>query len=305
MIAFLLSFLQFTAFVFLNKLTLPARSFALNPYLALLDNLSNRLIAFVRSGLPLSPRILCFLIGGLALAGRTALVAKSGFNILSLGGLYTYTFAPTGFIEWFGVAMLQFLAFCAALFSAYILLRLWHFGKELPGYTGDILKQALRPFSYASFLLQILALMIIAAALIFLCEHFAVGSLNSEFSASSRELFAKAQLPNLFDLSQLSPMMRNSFLTGFSIIATIADLTHFIFLLILLSLFSLLFRARGTDFFVQDALTLMQGRLPTLRIGALNLTPIVVFFLLNLIMIILLQGFLIAIWGLNHVVQTL
>lgn len=300
---FLVSLLNFLCLVLIVRLTLPARYALLNPYAATVDALLARLLGFLRSALPLPTRAHCFVVLALALAAQAALAVRHGSPVVAVSAFALFAYPVKGFLGWLGVVALRFFGFYVALLSAALFLRLWHLNHPLPGYTGDLLRLAARPLSPLPLWGQALGTLIAALAFAALASGCASEAMWPMAQAEEvQALLAQMGLSNLFDLSAFTPGARLLFLTGTTLVGVVAQTQAFMSLLFLVYLVCLLLRAQPTLFFLSDALRLLTGPIPPLRLGPLNLAPVAAYLLFGLISSLLTAGLLLLARLASHVV---
>ena len=304
MAGFFQSLLHLLALIVLVRLLLPARYAVLNPYAAAADTLLNRILGFLRGGIPLPPKGLCLILLGLSLALRAALSYKQGDATVSMSLFATAVFAPKTFLGWLWLEVIEFTGYYLNLLSAVFFLRLWHRSRALPGYTGNLLELGTHPFSRLNG--WMLAGAVAALACVFV--SMIVGTVPSpiHYTISDiqnfREAFEALKVSNPFDLSSLPMPLRLITLAGLTVIDTLGQLQHFLFMLLLLALFAMLFGSPSLRMFLADMFKLLQGPLPNLRIGPIDLSPLLTFFVLGALRSLLIVVFLLLIRGLIHVV---
>ncbi len=282
--AFLVSLLNLFGLVLVVRLTLPERYALLNPYAAAMDTLLDRLFAFLRTGLPLPRKGLCALLLVLVLAVQAALVARQGAALVAINAFALFSYPARSFLDWLGVAALRFLGFYVALQCAVLFLRLWHLGRRLPGYTGDLLHLAARPFSMRSLGLQCVCTLLMALGYVALVAHTAAEVTWPMSQVQEiRDLFTSLGLPNAFDLSTLTASTRMLFLAGVLVVGVAAQAQNFLFMVFVALLITRLFKAQPTMFFLMDAMRLLTGPIKSFHLGPVDMAPLAAYFLLGLI----------------------
>ena len=297
------SLLNLFAIILLVRLSLPERYLLLSPYAAATDNLLKRIFAFMRSALPLPAKGLCILLLGLLLALQAALAFHKGDAAINFGALASFTFAPQGFFDWFALAALRLLGLYTSLLAANIILRLCHLGRVLPGATGDLLTLAGRPFTSLRLIPLTLCALGLATLYIALCAHAATGlSWPMAQIPAVAQLFQSRGLPNLFDLSHLPLIAQVATLVGYVFIDILIQVQSFMFMLLVILFICALMRAQNSTLFLFDLLRLLCGALPPIRLGSLNLTPLVAYFLYGFTYSLFTAGLFLLIRGVCHVV---
>ena len=305
MASLLFAFLQLLGLALVVRLTLPTRYVLLNPYAAACDTLLGRLIRLVRTAIPLPDKPLCVVLLGLDLSACAALLTRLGGPELVLGGFAVATYPARGFLGGLGVEVLRFAGFNIALLAGVAFLRLWHLGRPLPGYTGDLLRVACNPFMRLPLWGQVGGVAALAVAYVGIALAFA-----SEVAYPAAEVFARLAetLPgvgvasNLFDLSAFPLPLRAFFLAGMTVIDVIGSLGYYIFLLLLMALVAALLGSQPMVFFLNDALRLLTGPIPPLRLGPIDFAPLVALLALGALESVLGMGLLFLTHGVAHVV---
>ncbi len=302
-LSLLLSFLHLLALVLVVRLTLPARYFFVNPYLLAIDTLTGRLLNNLRTALPLPTQPLCLLTLGLILAARAALSTKVGTPSITLSGVAIAGYDVTGFLGWFGVEVLRFIGFYIAVLTCGFLLRLWHLGKPLPGYSGDILKVASRPFSHLPLPTQAVGIILLTTAYILLVTGTASTILYPlAQNPDVQRLFTQAHLPNIFNFGELEAGVRLLLLVGLAILDVLAAIQGTIFILILMLIITMIMGTSPMGLFLMDVKRLICGPIPPLRVGPLDLSLPLLYIVLLLIYIFLASGLFIVAVGVSYVV---
>ena len=287
MASLLFAFLHLLALALVVRLTLPPRAVPANPYALACDTLLGRLLRAVRPALPLPDKLLCVVLLALDLSACAALLTKLGGPELPLGGFAVVTYPARGFLGWLGLEALRFAGFYLAILTGGLLLRLWHLGRALPGYTGDLLRLAGNPFTrlplgWQAAGVAALSLAYVGVALLFADKvEYPVAALMAELS---RSLPGAASLaPGLFDFSSYAAPLRVILLAGLTVVDVIGNLSYYVFLLLLMLLLATLLGSRPMAFFLNDAVRLLTGPIPPLRLGPLDFAPVVALFALSLI----------------------
>lgn len=299
----LVSLLNLLGLLLLVRLTLPARYALLNPYAAAVDGLLGRLLAFLRTALPLPPKGLCLVLLALTLASQAALAARQGVAAVEVGMFALFAYPAKGFLGWLGVAALRFLGFYVAVLGSALFLRLWHLGRPLPGYAGDLIRLAARPLTPLPLWAQAAGTALMVLAFVALAEGTASGvTWPMAQVAEAQGLFAGLGLPNVFDLSVLSPAARLPFLAGMLLVGVVGQAQTFLVLLLIALFLSRLMGAQPTVFFLSDAVRLLTGPIPPFRVGPVDLSPLAAYFLLGLLYALLSGILLLAVRVASHVV---
>lgn len=300
----LVSLLNLFGLMLIVRLTLPERYVLLNPYAAAVDNLFARLLSLLRGALPLPPRGMCLALLALTLSAQAALAFRQGGGaVVPVSAFAHFVYPAEGFPGWLGVATLRFLGFYASLQSAALFLRLWHLGRPLPGYTGDLMCLAGRPLTSLPLWAQALGAAAVAFAFVALSAGLASEAIWPMAQAKEMQtLLADMGLPNVFDLAALTPKARLLFLTGTVLVGVATQAQGFLLMLLFVLLLCALLRAKPTVYFLSDAVRLLTGPIPTFRLGPLNLAPLAAYFLLGLLATLLTGGLLLAARLASHVV---
>lgn len=280
----LLSLLQWLALVAFVRACLPPKYLLLNPFAAWADRLFDKLLGALHSALLLPPRALSVVVLAMALSARAALLRRFATATVSVDFYAVYLFPAQGFLEWLAVAAVQFLWFWWALATAGLLLKLLHRAKVLPGYSGDLLAFLTRPLSQMPRSLAAPILLAGWVGLIALCQA-AAGQVLYPLSevAQVSELFRQWGLSNPFDLTPLPVALRLTFLAGTAALALLTIFRSLLFLTFILGLLAALVKSRSLTALMDDLLRLLGGFLPTFRVGPLNLSPILAYFVYGLL----------------------
>lgn len=290
---FLVSLLNLFGLVLVVRLTLPARYALLNPYAAAVDGLLSRLFGFLRSALPLPPKGLCLVVLALVLASQAALAARQGLAVVNVSVFALFSYPAKGFLGWLEVATLRFFGFYVTLQAAALFLRLWHLGRPLPGFTGDLLRLAGRPLTSLPLWGQLLGTALVLFTFVSLAAGRASGTVWPMAEAAEVQgLLGGMGLPNVFDLSALPAGIRNLFLAGALFAGVAIQAQGFLLLLLIVLLISHLLRAAPTIFFLTDAVRLFTGPIPPFRLGAFDLSPLAAYFALGMLSFLLTGGLL-------------
>lgn len=278
----LLSLLHLLILVSLIRLLLPKNYVVLNPYGAGIDQLFTRLLGLLRSALPIGVKPLCGVIILLALAARATLLFKLGAADFQIGVFFVAHFAPTTFLEWVAFECLDFLAFWFTLQASVFLLRLWHFLRPLPGFVGDLMRHATHPLSSIPLWGQAPILIIWAALLAILpikgaesIEFVPIPLIADLIQTHLLPGHAAPQAP--FSVAQIGVAI-------FTYVPlVIAAIQSFLMLSLVIRIVSGFLKSKPVYFLTGELLNLFCGRLPRVGIGLFDLTPILAFFVLNVI----------------------
>ena len=299
----LLSLLQWLALVAFVRACLPPKYLLLNPFAAWADRLFDKLLAALHSALFLPPRALSVLVLAMALSARAALLHRVSTPTLAVDFYALYHFPTEGFLGWFAVAAGQFLWFWWGLATAGLLLKLLHRTKALPGYSGDLLAFVTRPISQLPRSLAALILLAGWVGLLALCQA-AAGQVLYPLSevAQVSELFRQWGLSNPFDLTPLPVALRLIFLAGTAVLALLTVFRSLLFLTFILGLLAALVKSRSLTALMDDLMRLLGGFLPTFRVGPLNISPILAYFVYGLLSTALGGAWIFLIQGVARVV---
>lgn len=280
--ALLLSLLHLIALIALVRIFLPKSYVVLNPYGAGIDRLFSRLLDLVHTALPVGMKPLCALLILLALAARSALLFRLGTAEFQFGIFFTAHFTPTTFAGWFVFAVLDFAAFWFMLQASVLMLQVWHFLRPLPGFAGDLLKSATHPFS-------LLPLWGRAAGIILFAVLLVTGPL---LTAGSIEFVPVPVLTDLIQTRLLSgqtppqaPLSAAQIAVAlFSFVPLVlSSIQSFLILALILRIVSGFLKSKQTYFLTGELLAIFCGRLPRVGIGLFDLTPILAFFVFNVL----------------------
>lgn len=272
----LLALLQLAAFLFLWKACGRDRYGYGNPWSYAFVRLTSACVDTVRTALPLPTRALCGLLAVLALVCRATLLASWGESTLTLGAFQAIRFLPTGFLGWFSVALLQFVAFLITVWTGCLFLRIWHFGRPLPGAQGDLVNQMSWPFSGLRLPFHVLSVFLAAVVFVWVCQLFP----GEYIDLVQQAMFAMNDVPEGlkgFGSGSLSGWGLSVFTAGSIFLSSSALFADYLIILILFSLLTLLFRNPAMVVFLGEAFTLLRGRLPDIRLGPFGLTPMLAY----------------------------
>lgn len=278
----LLSLLHLLALIALIRLTLPARYVVLNPYGAGIDRLFSRLLDLMHTALPVGSKPLCALLILLALAARSALLFRLGTAEFQFGIFFTAQFAPATFFGWFAYAALDFAVFCFMLQASVLILQAWHFLRPLPGFAGDLLKLATHPFSLLPVWGRVTGVILFAALPV-------TGAL---LTAESIEFVPVPVLTDLIQTHLLAgrtppqaPLSAAQLAVAlFSFVPLVlSSIQSFLVLTLIFRIFSGFLKSKPVYFLTGELLAIFCGRLPRVSLGLFDLTPILAFFVLNVL----------------------
>lgn len=300
---FLVSLLNFLGLALLVRLTLPARYVLLNPYAAAIDALLTRLFTFLRGAVPLPPRALCLVVLTLILSAQAAFAVRHGSPTVSVSAFALFAYPAQGFLGWLGVVALRFLGSYVTVLTAAFLLRLWHLGHPLPGYTGDLMCLAGRPLAQLSLWVHAVGTMGMVFAFVALASGLASEAVWPMAQlVEMNELLANAGLRDIFDFSALTPGVRLLFLSGAIFAHVVAQAQDVMLILLFAHLIFTLLRAQPTVNFMTDAIRLLTGPIAPFRLGPLNLAPLAAYFLFGVISSLFTVGLLLFARVVSHVV---
>ena len=103
-------------------------------------------------------------------------------------------------------------------------------------------------------------------------------------------------------IGAISRMINVFFLAGMTVIDVIGSLGYYIFLLLLMALVAALLGSQPMVFFLNDALRLLTGPIPPLRLGPIDFAPLVALLALGALESVLGMGLLFLTHGVAHVV---
>lgn len=291
------AFFLFACVVLVVRISLPTCYVLLNPYAATLDNLLTRLLRKLHPALPFPPKVLCSILILLFLCADAVMLSRLQLHNITIGTFAVFELPHATFLQWLFIACMGLLRHFLTLLAAVLFLGVWHRTKQLPGYSGDLLRLSVNPILRLPVTAQVLALC--AGSVVFVLVLFQTATtvlypletLNI-FQGAVAEKAAKLSISNLvFPFKWLV-------LSGLSILEIFAELHGFTVTLIFFALLSLLTRSKGLTYFLDDVFRLLRGPLPEIRIGMVCLTP-----LLTLFVFFLLCGFLplIFVWVMSMI----
>lgn len=280
----ILQLLHLLALALLVRMLIPARANFLNPYAAPLDRLLLRLVGFVQTGLPLPTRGVYAFLFLLTLLGRAACLATNGDARLLLAGPFMLaTFPSATALDWMLLQAFHFAFFLFTLYAAITLLRLWHLLKPMPSFVAELLLIGGYPFCRLRVRTQLLTLLLLGT-LLFAGVNACAATIDYPFNLLAIPAdMPKAQLEliqSFIDLSTLPTLLRCITFSLLGIISALLPLTDAYLMLFWLFLITFLFKNPLTTAFISGALDLLRGRIPTLRIGFINLTALLIFLLI-------------------------
>jgi hypothetical protein len=250
---------------------------------------------------------MCVFLLILTIVGRAALLTlHNGSNIIAINPFLIAVFPTQTITDWLIIEAFDFAFFYISILSTLAFLRLWHFNKPIPGLVGDLLLTACYPFSRLRTILQWGLLLLISIGLIYgvkCCATELIYPLeNINLVASDIPPEQLQTINNLLDLSTLPSglwLLAIALLTLFGVISQMSDcLIMFLLLYIIASIFNLQY----IKFFIFEVLEIIRGRLPTFRVGFVNITAVAIFFLFPLLYSILAMTIIFLIKGFSHVV---
>lgn len=298
---FLLGLLHLLALILLVRLFLPARVIFMNPYAAHAMLLSDRLIAFLRTALPLPSRLLCGLLLLLIFSLRAAVLTRVPEGAtFQLGMLSVCRVPAVSYLDWLGVEVLHFAFFWLGIITAYAWLRLVHLLRPFPGYTGDLVRCMGRPLTALP--LPALWGAILSGYLVLVTATASLGTLSQPLLQLPEvaDTFARLGIVNPLDTTAYSLPLQMILLAAGSVISILLDMQNMLFMLFLLALISALFGSPALRYFLNDAISLLVGPMPPLRLGPLNFAPLLSFFLYGLVASILLTLVVLVVWIVNR-----
>ena len=305
MATLLLALLHLFALILVVRLTLPDRFVMLNPYAATTHALLARLLNFVRSGIRLPDKPLCAVLLVLSLAACAAALTRVGGPSLIVGGAAVVSFPAKGFLGWLGIAALDFVGFYIALLAGIFMLRLWHLGRPLPGYAGELLTLAGRPFTGLRLPAQAVVLLVLAllyVAVSFVCANGVQYPLFEMVEQMGANLPGGQTMPAFLHVQEHPAFLQTILLAGMTVLNVLGQIRDYIFLFWLILALAALMGAAPMAYFLRDVLRLLCGRIPPLRLGPIDLSPLVAVAALAVVHGVLGGLFLLFIGLLAHVV---
>lgn len=278
MIGLILNLLHLVALVLLVRCLIPSSAVFLNPYTHLLNANVKRLTNFFQSGLPLSLRGVCCFLLLLTLISRAAILASLGANKMLLAGPFVLvTFHATTILDWFLIECIDFAFFYYLILSATTFFRFWHLLKPIPGLVADLFFVSAYPFARFKLRHQC-AILLLGGMFLFMC----VQTLRPEIEYPLLLIDYMKDLPQeqaqslqaFFNFETLPHGLWHLLLTLFTFFSVFIHLADILLMLLWAFLIALLFRSRYVHLFIHETLQLICGRLPQLRLGRLNFTPL-------------------------------
>lgn len=305
MATLLLALLHLFALILVVRLTLPDRFVMLNPYAAATGTLLARLLNFVRAGIRLPDKPLCAVLLVLSLAACAAALTRVGGPSLIVGGAAVVSFPAKGFLGWLGIAALDFVGFYIALLAGIFMLRLWHLWRPLPGYAGELLTLAGRPFTGLRLPAQAIVLLVLAllyVAVAFVCANGVQYPLFEMVEQMGANLPGGQTMPAFLHVQEHPAFLQTILLAGMTVLNVLGQIRDYIFLFWLILALAALMGAAPMAYFLRDVLRLLCGRIPPLRLGPIDLSPLVAVAALAVVHGVLGGLFLLFIGLLAHVV---
>lgn len=280
--ALLLSLLQLLSLIAFVRLFLPKKYVVLNPYAAGMDRHFSRLLETVQTALPLGVKPLCVLLILLAVALRATLLFRMGIPEFRIGLFFSAQFEPATFLGCFAFAALDFAVFWFIFQAAVLMLRLWHFWRPLPGFAGDLLELAAHPLSRLPLSIRLPVLICLAGVLVVLPLRLAL-SVAFEPDPVFMELVQKQLLPGRTP-PQVPLSVTQIAVALFSFLPLVlSSVQSFLVLTLIFRIVSGFLKSKPIHFLTGELLTIFCGRLPRVGIGPFDLTPILAFFVFNVI----------------------
>ncbi len=299
----LLSLLHLFALVLVVRLTLPKHYIFANPYSAAINGLAEKALTTLRSAIPLPSKPLSLLLLALILASRAALSTQLGAPSITLSAFAIAKYNVTHFFGWFGVEVLRFVGFYITVLSCGYVLRLWHFGRGLPGYSGDMLTTAGRPFAFLPLLGQTFVLFCLISLYVWIVLATATSFTYPPAEAPElKQMFAQTQLKNILNFGELPFALHFFLLVSTTFLEIISAIHGSIFILILMLLVAMLTRAGPMAFFLMDMKRLICGPIRPIYLGPFDLSLPLLYITLLLIYITLTSFLLIFALVVSHVV---
>ena len=267
------AFLLFTCVVLLVRLTLPARYVLLNPYAAMLDNLLTRGLAKLQPAFPLPTKALCGLVLVLFLCADAVMLSRLQLNLVNTGALAVFTLPSTTFVHWLWIAIYGLARHLLTLLTAVLFFSVWHRTRQLPGYSGDLLRLSVCPVVRLPVFVQLVVLCVgatVLAASLFLTST----EVAYNFEQQVMRQDALSGLFLYFSLSTLQFPFQLLALAIAMIFEIFSELFGFTLTLTFVALLSSFSRSQGLTHFIDDLFRLLRGPLPEVRLGVINLTPL-------------------------------
>ena len=277
------AFLLFASVVLLVRLTLPARYALLNPYAAMLDSLVTRGVEKLKPAFPLPTKVLCGLLLVLFLCADAVMLSRMQMNRVVVGALATFQLPNTTFVHWLWIAVYGLGRHLLTLLTATLFFTLWHRSKQLPGYSGDLLRLSVHPIVRLPLGVQVLTLCLGATLLM---ASLVVTATDVIYPMEQMPLMegTMGEVAPCFAVSRMTMPFQLATLAGVSIIEIFGELYGFTLTLLFIALITTFTRSKGMVTFLDDVFRLLRGPLPVVRLGMFNLSPLLalfVFFLLS------------------------
>jgi hypothetical protein len=213
------------------------------------------------------------------------------------------TFPNATALDWISLEVFHFAFFLFTLYAAISLLRLWHLLKPMPSFVAELLLIGGYPFCRLKIRYQLLTLLLLGV-LLFAGVEACATTIDYPFTLQVIPAnMPQAQLErfqSFIDLSTLPPALRYVTFSLLGIVSALLPIIDTYLILFWLFLIALVFKSNLTPAFISGALDLLRGRIPTLRIGFINLTALLLFLIifpflyaiLSTLIILLSKGFL-------------
>ena len=271
--------LLFFNVILLVRMMMPAHYVLLNPYAATLDNLLTRLLTAIRPAFQMPAKPLCGILLALSICADAVMLSRMNLNAVAASTFVVYMLPVGPFKHWLLIAVLIFFRHLLMILAAKLVLQLWHRTKNLPGYTGDLLRLATHPVVRLPLSAQ-WALLIAGNVLLACLLMLNAETVLYPFEALKSEPGMIGELASRSQLSSLMPSVRLVVTAGLFVLDVFSELHGFTTTLILLALLSMLTRNQSLSFFIKDLWRLLRGPLPEFRMGILYLTPILILLVL-------------------------
>lgn len=278
--------IQFICVVLLVRLALPSRYLLLNPYAAALDRLLARSLQTIHTAFPFPSKVLCFLLFVLLLCTDAVMLSRLGANVLAPTVCLQVLLPTDTFVQWLLIAFFSFFNHYLMVLAAYLALCAWNRSRQLPGYSGDLLRLAGHPFTRFPIVVQVIAVLLGAAALV-TALLLSAKVVEMPFEKLLVAVNSPQQMKALFSFTALALPVQIILFASLTVLHVVAELHHLTSTLIFFAILSFFVRSSSLSFFITDVFRLLKGPLPDIRIGFLNLTPILI-----LIVLAVLSGFL-------------